>query len=97
MAQDNRRCRFRVIYKDKSWVKALQLKNGDFDKVYNDLCSYVTKRTKMAFGTKCHITINNNVICSSDGLKLELAKPSGDSLDVVINVCDVICEPLLLE
>ena len=66
------------------------MKNGDFDKVYNDLSSYVTKRTKFTFGTQCHITINNNVICSSDDLKLELEIANGNNLDVIVNVCNVI-------
>ena len=87
MAQSSRKCPFRVIYKDTSWPKKIQLKNDDFDKLYNDLCSYVTKRTKLTFGTQCHITIDNNVIYSSDDLKLELEKANENSLDVIVNVC----------
>ena len=97
MAQDDRRYRFRVVYKQKSWLKALQLKKGDFDKVYHDLCSYAEKRSKLAYGTQCHITINNNVIYSSDDLKAELEKPFKDNVDVIVNVCHVIYEQLALE
>ena len=87
MAQNARRCPFHVIHKNNNWKKTIPLKNGDFDKVYSDLCSYVTKRTKLTFGTQCHITINNNVIYSRDDLQLELEKANGNNLDVIVNVC----------
>ena len=89
MAQTSQQCPFNVIYKDKSWKKFIRLKNGNFDKVYSDLSSYVTKRTKLTLGTQCHITINDNVIYSTDDLQLELENANGNNLDVIVNVCNV--------
>ena len=89
MAHNSQKCPFHVIYKEKAWKKTIQLKNGDFDKLYNDLCSYVTKRTKYTYGTQCHITINDNVVYSSDDLKLELQHANGNDLDVIVNVCNL--------
>ena len=91
MAQNARKCRFRVIYENTSWKKTLRLKNDDFDKVYHDLCSYVSTRSKLTFGTQCHITINSNIIYSSDDLQLELEKANGNSVDVIVNVCSIVC------
>ena len=86
MAQVDQRVPLRVIYKDKSWQKTIPLKNGDFDKCFQDLCSYTSKRTKLVFGSQCHVIINNNVIYSSDDLKQELNKADGKSLDVNVKV-----------
>ena len=86
MAQLDDRIPLRVIYKDKSWKKTILLKNGDFNKFFQDLCSYTTKRTKLVLGSQCHITINNNVIYSSDDLKQEVNKADGNSLDINVQV-----------
>ena len=77
----------RVIYKGNSWKKRLQVKDNDFDKIYDDLCSYSSKRSKLEYGSQCHIMINNSVIYSSDDLKRELENSNQNILDVKVNVC----------
>ena len=78
-----------VKYNDKSWNK--KLRGDDWEKHYDDITKWISKRTGKEIGTGCYITVENGVVSSSDTFESLITGSKQSPIEVIVLVCNAIC------